>query len=61
MRFGRIYRGVVVSVTEPPLGRTLEQHVGPDQADDYVALPDGVGVGYIQQMDDTWLPPAEKS
>jgi hypothetical protein len=59
MRYGRIWRGVVVSVTEPPLGRTIEQHVGDDQADHYTALPDEVGIGYIQQLDDTWLPPAE--
>lgn len=58
MRFGRIYRGVVVSVIELPPGRTIEQQVGDDQADDFTALPDDVDVGYIQQMDDTWLPPA---
>jgi hypothetical protein len=59
MRFGRLYRGVVVSVTEPSPGRTIEQHVGEDQADNYVALPDHVGVGYIQQLDDTWLSPEQ--
>ncbi len=58
MRFGRIYRGVVVSVTELPPGRTIEQHVGVDQADDFVPIPDHVDVGFIQQLDDTWKPPA---
>ena len=61
MRFGRIYRGVVVSVTEPPLGRTIGQHVGEDQAANYSELPDEVGIGFIQQMDDTWKPPAPVS
>jgi hypothetical protein len=59
MRFGRIYKGVVVSVTEPSIGRTIEQHVGEDQAVHYAALPEGVGVGYVQQLDETWLSPQE--
>lgn len=59
LRFGRMYKGVVVSVTELPKGRTIEQHVGPDQAADYNALPDHVNVGWVQQLDDTWLSPEE--
>lgn len=57
MRFGRIYKGVVVSVTEPPLGSTIEQHVGADQAENYSELPDGVGVGFKQQFDGEWVQP----
>lgn len=60
MRYGRIYEGVVVSVTEPSRGRTIEQHVGEDQAVYYTPIPDHVDVGFQQQMDDTWLPPAKE-
>lgn len=59
MRFGRIYEGEVVSVTETPQGRTIEEHVGALQAVDYTAIPDHVGIGFVQQLDETWLTPEE--
>ena len=59
MRLGRMYKGVVVAVTELPPGRTIESHVGEDQAANYEVIPDDVDVGYIQQSDDTWLSPQE--
>jgi len=57
MRFGRIYRGLVVSVTEPPLGRTIEEHVGASQAEFYTEIPDHVDVDYKQNFDGTWQAP----
>jgi hypothetical protein len=59
MRYGRMYKGVVVSVTEPPIGRTLEQNVGQAGADDYVEIPDEVDVGHYQQTDGSWLTPVQ--
>jgi hypothetical protein len=59
MRYGRMYKGVVVSVTEPPADRTLEQNVGPTEADEYVEIPDEVGVGHYQQTDGSWLTPEQ--
>jgi hypothetical protein len=59
MRYGRMYKGVVVTVAEPPVGRTLEQTVGPSEADEYEEIPDEVGVGHYQQTDGSWLTPSE--
>jgi hypothetical protein len=59
MRYGLMYKGVVVSVTEPPDGRTLEQCVGEDQAENYVEIPDDVGVGHFQQLNGSWLTPEQ--
>lgn len=57
MRFGRLYRGVIVSVIDVPAGRTIEQMVGESQAPKYDDIPDDADVGDIQQMDGTWLKP----
>jgi len=59
MRYGRMYKGVVVSVTEPPASRTLEQTVGQMEADEHVEIPDEVDVGFYQQTDGSWLTPAQ--
>lgn len=60
MRYGRMYDGVVVAVTEPPVGTTIGQHVGNDQENNYTQLPDHVGVGYQQDFDGNWTPPKPK-
>lgn len=57
MRFGRMYQGVVVSVMDVPPGRTIEQHVGYEQAENYQDLPDWVGVGYKQDIEGGWHAP----
>lgn len=59
MRYGRLYKNVVVAVTVLPVGHSIEQHVGQDQADNYVEIPDDVDVGYYQSLDGSWLTPEQ--
>jgi hypothetical protein len=59
LRYGRIYKNVVVAVTELPEGHSIGEHVGIDQADNYQEIPDDVGVGYFQTLNGTWLTPEQ--
>lgn len=57
MRFGRLFEGVVVEVSEPPPGRTIEDSVGEEQAVNYFAIPDHVGEGYSKDVEGNWVAP----
>lgn len=59
MRYGRLYKGVVVTVAEPPLGHSIEKHVGPDEAEHYETIPAEVDVGWYQQTNGSWLNPEQ--
>jgi hypothetical protein len=61
VRYGRLYKNVVVAVIELPVGHSIEEHVGVDQADNYLEIPDDVNVGYFQTLSGAWLTPEQSA
>lgn len=57
MRYGLMYEGEVVSIFKPPAGRTINDVMTDERAEEYVSIPDHVTVGYKQTLDGKWIPP----
>lgn len=59
MRYGLMYEGEVVEVFTPPSGRTINDVMTDERAEEYVSIPDHVTVGFKQSVDGVWSPPED--